>query len=179
MADKRILAAGEEKKWIFENTWNAAITFEAAFAASDKNDWYNEARIVRGGYATSQLSSDFLENYVAFMVNYFPIRGSSKRRAMKVDTFQEVFSQQRKVISSAVATWEQRSRELEVTLPVEREDTKIAHYADAELRDLVLHLKNGKLNRGEFDSKIEDALERWKMTSTDLTDWKTSQDIQF
>jgi len=179
MLDKQLEAAAAEKKMLFDYMWNAAVTFEAAFSTSDKEDWYNEARIVRGGYAMSQLSSDLLEEYVAFMLNNVRMRGSSKRREMKTNAVQEMFSQQRKVISGEVETWLARSRELEVTLPVERQNSKVAHYADAEIRDLVLHLGAGKLNREDFDSKVKEVMERFKMTPAALSEWKTSQDIHF
>lgn len=179
MPDKRIEAAAAQRKMMFDTTWSTAVTFEAAFSTSDKDDWYNEARIVRGGYAMSQLSSDFLEEYITFLFDNVRIRGTSKRQAAKTAGIQDMFSQQRKMIREVVETWKTRASELKVTLPVERPNSKIPHYADAEIRDLDIHLKAGTLTRPDFDSQIEEVIERFKITATDLSDWKSSQGIDF
>lgn len=177
--DKRLEAAAAEKKMFFDETWRAAVTFEAAYSASSRDDWYDEARIVRGGFAMSQLSSDFLEEYVSFVLKNVPIKGSAKRREQKANAMQEMFSQQRAVIKASVNTWTDRARELDLTLPMKRENSKIALYADAEIRDLLRHLESGKLSRDEFDAKLEDVTTRFKMTPEHISDWKVSQNLRF
>jgi hypothetical protein len=179
MMDKRVEAAAAQKKMFFDDTWRTAVTFEAAYSTSNKDDWYDQARIVRGGFAMSQLASEFLEEYVSFVLKYAPVRGSAKRREQKVNGIQEMFSQQRAVIKSSVNIWNERARELDVTLPKEKANSKIALYADAEIRDLLRHLENGRLGREEFDGKLEELTTRFKMTPTDVSEWKVSQNLDF
>lgn len=179
MFDKRVEAAAAEKKMFFDNTWSAAATFESAFSSSDKQDWYSEARIVRGGFAMSQLSSEFLDDYLGFVLNNIRIRGTSKRRESKESAIQGMFSQQQAAVRNAVQVWKDRAHELTVTLPEERPNSSVALYADAEIRDLVIHLKSEKLTKQDFDEKIADVMTRYQMTSTDLSEWKVSQDIQY
>jgi hypothetical protein len=179
MVDKRLEAAAAEKEMFFDETWRAAVTFESAYSRSDKDDWYSEARIVRGGFAMSQLSSEFLEEYVSFVLNNVPLRGTAKRRKQKANEIKEMFSQQRATIKNSVATWTERARALDLTLPEKRANSKIALYADAELRDLVRHLEVGSLSRTDFETKIEEVTTQFKMTLEELSEWKDSQAISF
>lgn len=179
MGNKRAEAAVAEQQMIFDSTWSAAEKFEEAFSVLDLEDWYNEARIIRGGFATSQLASDFFEEFVTFVLNDLPTRGTSKRRQMKINRIEEMLSPQRKMIGEVVETWKERARGLEVTLPMERTNSMIPLTADAEIRDLDIHLKTGKVTRADFDSKIEEVMERYEMTPSDLSVWKSSQEIDF
>ena len=178
MASRNVEEEHNLRRTMLEDTWNMALMFEAAYTASDKSDWYEDARNIRGGFAMSSTAPFMLSSLRSFAMSNIPIRQKSRRLERAAD-LDRMFKKRAAEIDAATEVWKERARAEGVTLPEERPNSEIALYADAELRDLYSHLKSGRLKKREFQDKAGEVTERFRISPAELTEWQDSQDIHF
>jgi hypothetical protein len=178
MASRNVEEEHNLRRTMLEDTWNMALMFEAAYTASDKSDWYEDARNIRGGFAMSSTAPFMLSSFRSFALSNVPIR-QKRRRLERTAELDRMFKKRAAEIDAATEVWRQRARAKGVTLPEERPHSEIALYADAELRDLYSHLKSGRLDEMEFQEKAREVTEKFRISPAKLTEWQDSQNIHF
>lgn len=178
MASRRVEDELNLRKMMLEDTWKSALIFEAEFAASDHSDWYQDAKVIRGGFAMSSSAEWFLPSFTTFAIANIPIR-QNRRRLARAEELEKMMGERLAEIKAAVSRWESRAEEAGVTLPIQSDTIQVALFADAEFRDLYAHLRSGALQQDDFHSKVAEVMERFKISPAELSEWQDSQGIHF